>query len=78
MTQHKTFLETHAASRTSSATNVTVIAVAVTTGLILVAAAVTVVIALARNRELARKRGMLQHPASRNEMPEWMCDMVVE
>jgi hypothetical protein len=48
MTQHKTSLETHAASHTSSAINMTVIAVAVTTGLILVTVAISVVIALAR------------------------------
>ena len=54
----------------------TVIAVEVTTGLILVAVAISVVIALARKRRLAQKRGMFQHPASRNEMPYWMCGMV--
>jgi UDP-N-acetylmuramyl pentapeptide phosphotransferase/UDP-N-acetylglucosamine-1-phosphate transferase len=55
----------------------TVIAVALTTGLILVKVAISVVIALARKRGLAQKRGMFQHPASRNEMPEWMCGMVI-
>jgi hypothetical protein len=39
-----------------------VIAIAVTTGIILVAVAIGVVIAR------ARKRGMFQHPASRNEI----------
>jgi len=67
MTQQKTSLEIHAASHTSSATNMTVIAVAVTTGLILVAVPISVVIALARKRGLAQKRGMFQHPASRND-----------
>jgi uncharacterized membrane protein YjjB (DUF3815 family) len=71
MTVHRTSLETHAASRTSSGTNVTVIALAITTGLILVAVAIYAAIAL------AGKRGMFQHPTSRNEMPEWMCDMVM-
>jgi threonine/homoserine/homoserine lactone efflux protein len=71
MTLHKTSLETNAASHTSSATNMTVIAVAVTTVLILVAVAIAVAIAL------ARKRGMFQHPASRNEMPERVCGMVI-
>ena len=77
MTQHKTSLETLAASRTSSAANMTMIAVAVTTGLVLVAVGISVGIALARNRGLARKRGTFQHPASINEMPEWMCGMVI-
>jgi len=47
MTQH-TSLETRAASQTSSAINMTVLAVAVTAGLILVAVAISVVITLAR------------------------------
>jgi ABC-type dipeptide/oligopeptide/nickel transport system permease component len=51
--------------------------VAVTAGLILVAVAIYVVIVLARKRGLALKRGTFQHPASRNEMPVWMCGMVI-
>jgi hypothetical protein len=47
MTQHKTSLETRAASHTSSAINTTVTAVTVTTGFILVAVAISLVIALA-------------------------------
>jgi hypothetical protein len=43
----------------------------------LMAVAISVVIALARKRGLAWKRGMFQHPASKNEMPEWMCGMVI-
>jgi hypothetical protein len=46
-----------------------VIAVAVTTGIILVTVAVVIA--------LARKRGMFQHPASRNEMSGWVCDTVI-
>jgi hypothetical protein len=72
VTQPKTSLETRA-----SRTKVTVIAATVSAGLILVAVAIYVVIVLARKREWARMRGMFQHPASRNEMPEWMCGMVI-
>jgi hypothetical protein len=57
MIEHRT-LEIHAASPTSNATDMTVIAVAVTTGLILVACVISVVIALARKRGLAQNRGM--------------------
>jgi hypothetical protein len=73
-------LETNAASHTSSATDITVIAVAVTTGFILVAVAIiaiAVVFTLDRNSALARKIGRFQHPASRNEMPERVCGMVI-
>jgi len=58
MTLHRTSLESHAASGTSSATNVTVIALAITTGLILVAVVISTAIALASKRGLERKRGM--------------------
>jgi hypothetical protein len=58
MAERKTSLETNAASSRGSATNMTVIAVAITIGLIvLVAVAISVVIAL------FRKRGMFQYPA---------------
>jgi hypothetical protein len=80
LTLHKSSLETQAASRTNSATNMTLVAVAVATGFILVAVAISVisvVIALARKRGLLQERGMFQHPASRKEMPEWMCGMVI-
>ena len=79
-TQHKSSLETQAASHTNSATNMTVVAVTVAAGFILVAVAISIIsvlIALARKRGLAQERGMLQHPASRNEMPEWMCGLVI-
>jgi hypothetical protein len=76
ITQNITSLDTHAASHTSSA-NITVIAIAVTAGFILVAVAITVVIVLARKKGLARKRGMFEHPASRNDLPEWMCGLVI-
>lgn len=48
MTQHKTSSETRAASHTSSAINMTVLAVAITAGLILVAVAISAVITLVR------------------------------
>jgi hypothetical protein len=69
MTLHKTSLETHAASHTSSAANMTLIAVAVTTGLTLVPVAIiaiAVVISVARKRGLSTTIGMFQHPASRD------------
>jgi len=72
VTQHKTSLETHAASHTSSSSNMTVFVVAVTTGFIFVVVAISVVTALARKRRLAQNGGMFQHPASRNEMSDWM------
>jgi len=77
VTVHKTNLETHAASHTSSASNMTVIAVAVTTGSIFVVVVISLVIALARKRRLAQNGGMFQHPASRNEMSELMCGVVI-
>jgi hypothetical protein len=55
----------------------TVLAVAVTTGSIFVVVVMSVVIALARKRRLAQNRGMFQHPASRNEMSEWVCGTVI-
>jgi len=72
VTQPKTSLETRVASH-----NRIVIAVAITIGLVVVALAVCVVIVLARKRGWARKIGMFQHPVSRNEMPDWMCGMVI-
>jgi hypothetical protein len=67
--------------------NRTVIAVAVTTGLVLLVAVATSVVILLhrkrglallhRKRGLAQMRGVFQHPASRNEMPEWMCGVVI-
>jgi len=71
VTPHKVYLETRTASRTSTATNMTVIAVGVTAGLILVAVVVRFV------KARARKRGMFHHPASRHEMLQWVCGMVV-
>jgi len=50
-------------TRTSSAAKMTVIAVVVILAAVVIA--------------LARKRGMFQHPASRNEMPEWVCGVVI-
>ena len=70
MTQHETSLETHAASHISSASNMTVFAVAVTTGSIFVVVVISLVTALARKRRWAQNGGMFQHPASRNEMSE--------
>jgi hypothetical protein len=77
MSQHKTSLETLAESRTSVTISMSVNAVALTAGLILVAVAISVGIALAIKRGLAQKRGMFEHPASRNEMREWMCGVVI-
>jgi len=60
-TQHKSSLETQAASRTNSATNMTVVAVTVAAGFILVAVAISIIsvlIALARKRGLAQERGV--------------------
>jgi flagellar basal body-associated protein FliL len=72
VTQPKTSLETRASRK-----KVIVIAATVSVGLILVAVAIYVVIILARKRGWAGTRGMFQHPASRYEMPEWVCDMVI-
>jgi hypothetical protein len=62
-------LENIAAPHTSSAANMTLIAVAVVTGLTLVPVAIiaiAVVISLARKKGLSPMIGMFQHPASRD------------